>query len=174
MCWLTNCVVLRHRSWTESRAKCSVTLSRRKASIVNFCSTDDGSVYQTESIEFFRAKSTRRCSERRAVKKFSKFRVWGKVPQGSDSISAGITRFSSRGSFSVKNQLGLSIRFDRTPACDRHRHRRGAVANTVALVKTLVSQYQDTLGQLRNAFKCNLLLINRFLYGPAVLVVHRI
>ena len=44
--------------------------------------TDDGPVYHTLSVQLSRAKSITRLDARYAVAKFSKSRVWSKVPEG--------------------------------------------------------------------------------------------
>jgi len=63
-----------------------------------------------------------------AVVKFSKSRVWDKVPEGSTLIFGGTQIFlhtsvgQVEGSLHAKNQLNRFSHFSRIPTCDRHIH----------------------------------------------------
>ena len=90
--------------------------------------TDDGPVYHALSVHLSRAKLITRFDDLLAVAKFSKSGVYKKVSEGSTLIfvdtwislkhSVGLVERSPH----AKTQIISSIRFDRTPTCDRHRH----------------------------------------------------
>jgi len=51
--------------------------------------TDDGPVYHVLSVQLLRAKLITRFDDRYTVAKFSKSRVWSKIPEGNTLIFEG-------------------------------------------------------------------------------------
>ena len=108
------------------------SVERRSSEVTVNLVTVDGPVYHVVSIYLCRAESISRFDDRYAEAKFLKSGVWDKVLEGSTLISGRypsfLTKQYRKGERKLPCQNRLNsfrpIRFDRTPTCDRHRHRR--------------------------------------------------
>ena len=103
---------------------CAINSERRSSGVLSTQLTDDCPVYHAWSDQISRAKLITSFDDRYAVAKFSKSRVWNKVPERSTLISED-TRISLQHSVGqvesshTKNQADSSSSFDRTTTCDR-------------------------------------------------------
>ena len=169
---------------------CAINYSGRASElggIVNLVDRRQSCLLQSE-LSLSRAKLITRFDDGYAMAKFSKSRVWSKIPEGSAVIFEGTwTSLKDsvgmvEGSYHAKNQLDSFIRFDRTPTCDRQTdtdgHRaiassrasiasRGCKSNTTPLTLRQIlpspSRREGTRGLLAGKFNWSVSFANCFL-----------